>query len=87
MSRRRMGLVGVMMLCFFASIYAKDIATTPLPGFNELAQSVAINGTILVAFTNMGYAPFAENMLLSLRKVGVTNTLIVALDAQAPRLT
>jgi len=59
-------------------------STTPsLPGFTEIAEKIAINRTLVLAFTNLGYAHFADNMLLSLKKAGVHNTLMVALDPEA----
>jgi len=61
-----------------------DKGATLLPGFRTLAKRVANeNNTLLVTFTNMGYAHFVDNMLTSLERHGVKNILVIALDNEA----
>lgn len=55
------------------------------PGFREVASRVAVNNTLLVTFANRGYAHFVQNMVATLRRQGVDNTLVFALDAEAEK--
>ena len=90
-------ILRVMLLCVFCGGVntSNESHTTPRqiyaalrPGrlsnaFRQVASHVAVNNTLLVTFSNRGYAHFVQNMVATLRRQGVNNTLVFALDAEA----
>jgi len=65
---------------------ASSVQSRLRPEFRRVADSVAVNNTLLITFANRGYAHFVQNMVKTLGRQGVDHTLVIALDAEAEQL-
>lgn len=60
--------------------YPEARANARLATLDDLLRTAGADGTILLTFSNQAYLPILENWLAAMRRIGIDDILVVALD-------